>query len=98
MAQGVGSKEVAMTEINWKRRFLRIWMVSALLWLIFSSSRASINIKNFREAHSDNFEWVLGIDFYLVQGAFVFLPPIGVLLLGFVVLWINKTSKTNDPG
>ena len=94
MAQGVGSKEVAMTEINWKRRFVRGWMVLGLLWLIFSSSRASLNIKNFRETHGDNLDWGLGIDFYLMQGSFVFLPPIIALILGFVVLWVVKKNKT----
>ena len=98
MAQGVGSNEVAMTEINWKRRFVRGWMVLGLLWLIFSSSRASLNIKNFRETHGDNLDWGLGIDFYLVQGAFVFLPLTAILFLGFVILWIIKKSKTNDTG
>ena len=94
MAQGVGSKEGAMTEINWKRRFVRGWMVLGLLWLIFSSSRASLNIKNFRETHGDNLDWGLGIDFYLVQGSFVFLPPIIVLILGLVVLWAIQKNKT----
>ena len=90
--------EVGMTKINWKRKFLRVWMVLGLLWLIFSSSRASINIKNFRETHDDNFDWVLGIDFYLAQGTFVFLPPIAVLLLGFVILWIMKKTKSDNTG
>ncbi len=94
MAQGVGSNEVAMTEINWERRFVRGWMVLGLLWLIFSSSRASLNIKNFRETHGDNLDWGLGIDFYLMQGSFVFLPPIIVLILGLVVLWVIQKNKT----
>ena len=94
MAQGVGSNEVAMTEINWKRRFVRGWMVLGLLWLIFSSSRASLNIKNLRETHGDNLDWELGIDFYLMQGGFVFLPPIIELIMGFVVLWVVKKNKT----
>jgi len=65
-------------------------MVLGLLWLIFSSSRASLKIKNYRETHGDILDWDSGIDFYLVQGAFVFLPPIIILILGLVVLWIIR--------
>ena len=83
-----------MTEINWKRRFVRGWMVLGLLWLIFSSSRASLNIKDYRELHGDNLDLVSGIDYFLVQGGFVFLPPIIVLILGLVVLWVIKRNKT----
>ncbi len=94
MAQGVESIEVTMTEINWKRRFVRGWMILGLLWLIFSSSRASLNIKKFRETHGDNLDWGLGIDFYMMQGGFVFLPPIIVFILGLVVLRVIEKNKT----
>ena len=85
-----------MIQINWERRFVRVWMVLSLLWLIFSSSIASLNINNYGEVHGDNLEWSSGIEFYLVQGAFVFLPLIIVLILGLVVRWIIKKPKTNN--
>ena len=84
MAQGVGSNEVAMTEINWKRRFVRGWMVLSAIWIVIVMSifivedGGSTGLINFIGT-------ALG-------------PPIIFFVIGMVIDWISRgffSTKTD---